>query len=104
MFEKAPSLAGALDDSWAKAARVPVPFDFTYQRPGEPTAYIAQDTSGLDVVFDVTQREALTASQTTNGGGVFSDDNVTLMVSPQGTRGFQCTFTANALGAIRRRE
>ncbi len=100
VLEKAPSLAGTLDDSWAKAARVSVPFDFTYQRPGEPTtAYIAQDPGGLDVAFDVTQREALTASQTTNGGSVFSDDNVTFVVEPQGTRGFQYTFTANALGA-----
>ncbi len=100
LLDKAPSFAGTVDDSWAKAARVSVPFDFTYQRPGEPTtAYIAQDPGGLDVAFEVTQRETLTASQTTNGGGVFSDDNVTLVVSPQGTRGFQYTFTANALGA-----
>ncbi|MBC5803868.1 MAG: hypothetical protein GIX03_12925, partial [Candidatus Eremiobacteraeota bacterium] len=80
--------------------RVPVSFDFTYQRSGEPTtAYIAQDPGGLDVAFDVTEREALTASQATNGGSVLSDDNVTLVLSPQGTNGFQYTFTSNALGA-----
>lgn len=100
VLEKPPSLTGTLDDSWMKAVHVPVSFDFTYQRSGEPTtAYIAQDPTGLDVAFDVTQREALTASQATNGSGVLSDDNVTVVLSPQGTKGFQYTFTANALGA-----
>lgn len=109
VLDKAPSLAGTLDDSWTKAARVPVPFDFTYQRPGEPTtAYIAQDPGGLDVAFEVTQRETLTASQTINGGGVFSDDNVTLVVSPQGTRGFQYTVhrqrARRALSVVQRKQ
>ncbi len=100
VFDTMPSMHGVLDGSWAKAARIPVLFDFTYQRSGEPTvAYVAQDPGGLDIAFEVTQREALTASQQTTGAGVPSDDNVTVVLWPQGTHGFQYTFTANPLGA-----
>jgi hypothetical protein len=95
-----PSMSGAIDDSWSKAVKLPVLFDFTYQRPGEPTdAFVAQDPSGLDVAFVVTQRAALTASQQTNGPGVSSDDRVAVTLWPQGTNGFRYRFVANALGA-----
>ena len=95
-----PAMNGIVDGSWAQAVQAPVLFDFTYQRPGEPTtAYIAQDAGGLDVAFEVTQREPLTASAETNGAGVMNDDNVTIVLWPQGTSGFNYTFSVNAAGA-----
>lgn len=95
-----PSMDGTIDDSWTKAAQVPVNFDFTYQRDGEPTtAYVAQDSDALDIAFVVTQKQTLTANTQTNGAGVASDDNVTVEFWPQGSGGFQYSFSANALGA-----
>jgi hypothetical protein len=98
--QQQPSLTGSIDDSWSKAIQVPVAFDFTYQRAGEPTtAYIEEDPHGLDVAFDVTQREPLTVSAEANGAGVLNDDNVTVVFWPQGSGGFSYSFSANALGA-----
>ncbi len=95
-----PNINGTIDDSWSKATQAPVLFDFTYQRPGEPTTvYVAQDASALDVAFAVTQKEAITAGQETNSGGVGNDDNVTVALWPQGAAGFSYTFSANAAGA-----
>src|SRR5579884_3014131 len=95
-----PSLNGTIDESWSKAIQVPVLFDFTYQRSGEPTtAYIQQDPHGLDIAFAVTQREPLTATAEANGAGVLNDDNVTVVLWPQGSGGFAYTFSSNALGA-----
>lgn len=93
-------MTGAIDDSWSKAAQVPVTYDFTYQRSGEPTvAYIAQDGNGLDIAFEVRQQEAVTAAAQTNGAGVLNDDNVNVALWPKGAQGFFYTFTANANGA-----
>jgi hypothetical protein len=95
-----PSMNGVIDDSWNNAVKLPVLFDFTYQRSGEPTdAYVAQDPNGLDVAFSVTQHATLTASQQTNGPGVSSDDRVAVTLWPQGNTGFRYRFVANALGA-----
>lgn len=95
-----PSMNGAIDDSWSKAVQLPVLFDFTYQRDGEPTTvYVAQDGAALDVAFAVTQREAVTENAETNGPGVTSDDNVTVELWPQGAGGFHYWFSANARGA-----
>ena len=95
-----PRMDGVIDDSWSKAVKLPVLFDFTYQRSGEPTdVYVAQDSSGLDVAFAVTQHAALTASQQTNGPGVSNDDNVSVILWPQGNNGFRYRFSTNALGA-----
>ncbi len=100
LLPAAPHMDGAIDDSWAKAVQLPVAFDFTYLRPGEPaTVYVAQDPRGIDLAFDVTQREPITASQNTNGAGVLNDDNVTVVFWPQGTHGFEYSFSANSLGA-----
>ncbi|MBC5823759.1 MAG: hypothetical protein GIW99_00135 [Candidatus Eremiobacteraeota bacterium] len=94
-----PSMNGTIDESWSKAVKVPVGFDFTYQRPGEPTtAYIVQDSGALDVAFAVTQREQIAAAQATNGSGVSSDDHVTVVFWPQGSDGFSYAFSANPLG------
>ncbi len=95
-----PTMNGSIDDSWSKAAQVPVTFDFTFQREGEPTvAHVAQDASALDVAFVVTQKEAITSVQETNGAGVLNDDNVTVALWPQGANGFAYTFVANPQGA-----
>lgn len=95
-----PGMNGSIDASWDKAAHVPVAFDFTYQREGErTTAYIAQDASAIDVAFDVTQKEPLTANQETNAAGVLNDDYVAVILWPQGTQGFQYEFAANVRGA-----
>lgn len=98
--QELPSLGGRIDDTWTKAIQVPVVFDFTYQRGGEPTtAYIQQDPTGLDIAFDVTQREPLTATAEVNGAGVMNDDNVTVVLWPQGSGGFSYSFSVNPLGA-----
>lgn len=95
-----PSMTGIIDDSWSKAMQLPVNFDFTYQRDGEPTTvYVAQDTHALDIAFVVTQRAAITANTETNGASVLNDDNVTVQLWPQGSGGFQYSFSANARGA-----
>jgi Carbohydrate family 9 binding domain-like len=95
-----PNVHGVVDDSWAKAAKVSIDYDFTYQRPGEPaTAYIAQDANALYVAFVVTQKEAITANQETNGSGVMNDDAVAVALFPQGTQGFQYQFAVNPRGA-----
>jgi len=100
MLPTAPSMTGTIDESWSKAARVPVTFDFTYQRPGEPaTVYVAQDPGGIDAAFVVSQKEQLTAAQETNGAGVPNDDHVTVALWPQGSDGFAYTFSATPVGA-----
>lgn len=99
-LDKVPNMNGIIDDSWSKAVQAPVLFDFTYQRDGEPTtAYIAQDSDGLDFAFVVTQRTQVTVSGETNGPGVANDDNVTVALWPQGNNGFNYSFTANPRGA-----
>ncbi len=100
MLAAAPHMNGTIDATWSKAVKLPVLFDFTFLRSGEPTSVlVAQDPTGLDFAFAVAQREPSTASQQTNGAGVLSDDNVTVQLWPQGASGFGYTFSANALGA-----
>src|SRR5689334_20225056 len=95
-----PSMNGTIDDTWTKALKLPVLFDFTYQRSGEPTTvYVAQDPQALDLAFQVTQRHGITENSQTNGTGVLNDDNVTVVFWPQGAGGFKYTFSANANGA-----
>jgi hypothetical protein len=101
MLAAPPSMNGTIDASWSKAVQIPVSFDFTYQRPGEPaTAYVAQDPHALEVAFVVTQREGIVEDTETNGPGVLNDDNVEIDLWPQGgSSGFHYTFNANARGA-----
>ena len=100
VLPKTPAMNGTIDDSWSKATQIPVLFDFTYQRPGQPTtAFVAQDASGLDIAFNVTQHEPMVSSTETNGAGVLNDDNVTVALWPQGSNGFGYTFAANPVGA-----
>lgn len=100
MLPAPPDMSGTVDASWSKAVQLPVLFDFTYQRDGEPTTvYVAQDPHGLDLAFVVTQKVALTDSTVTNGPGVLNDDNVSINLWPQGSGGFAYTFSANARGA-----
>ncbi|HEY9179299.1 MAG TPA: hypothetical protein VIO32_01190 [Candidatus Baltobacteraceae bacterium] len=95
-----PSMKGVVDSSWAKAQQLPVNFDFTYQRSGEPaTVYVAQDAHALDLAFVVTQHATITDNAETNGPGVLNDDNVTVDLWPQGSSGFHYAFSANARGA-----
>lgn len=92
---------GAIDASWKGAATLSLDMDFTYRRPAaEPTTvYVAQDHGYLDVAFHVVQRETFVATQVTNGSGVLNDDNVAVLLRPQGTQGFSYGFYANAHGA-----
>lgn len=100
MLPAPPGMNGTVDASWSKAVQLPVLFDFTYQRDGEPTTvYVAQDPHGLDLAFVVTQKVGLTDNTVTNGPGVLNDDNVTVSLWPQGNGGFAYTFSANARGA-----
>lgn len=95
-----PPMDGAIGPAWSTAVQLPVLFDFTYQRDGEPTTvYVAQDAQALDVAFRVTQRVGVVANTQTNGTGVLTDDNVAVDLWPQGTAGFHYEFAANANGA-----
>ncbi len=97
----APSLSGEIDASWRGAAQVPLSWDYVYRRPAEEpaTVYLAQYDKALYIAFEVHQREPLTISQNTNGGGVFNDDHVAIAFYPQGTQGFMYIFRSNYAGA-----
>ncbi|HTU69401.1 MAG TPA: sugar-binding protein [Candidatus Baltobacteraceae bacterium] len=97
----APSVAGTIDASWAKAATLHLDHDFTYRRSAtEPTEVrVAEDGTAIYVAFEVTQAEPLTANQHTNGSSVQSDDYVGVYLDPQGQRGFDYGFFANPNGA-----
>ncbi len=96
-----PSMNGVVDASWSGSGRVPLSYDFTYQRvSGEPTiVYVAQDAAGLDIAFVATQREPIVDRQTTNGSNVLSDDYVAVYLYPKRTQGFAYSFAANPQGA-----
>ena len=95
-----PSISGVIDQSWKGAAQLPVLYDFTYQRDGQPTTvYVAQDAHALYFAFDATQKAALVENTETNGPGVMNDDNVEVVLWPEGTSGFSYSFVANARGA-----
>jgi hypothetical protein len=95
-----PPMNGAVGDPWAKAVQLPVQFDFTYQRSGEPTTvYVAQDAQAIDLAFIVTQHTQITQNTETNGPGVLNDDYVEVDLWPQGAGGFKYSFSANAAGA-----
>ena len=74
--------------------------DFTYRKPvdEDTEVRVAQDGTSLDIVFVVTQREARTEAQQTNGSSVTSDDYVGVYLFPKGTTGFQYGFFANPRG------
>jgi hypothetical protein len=97
---EAPSMAGTVDASWEPAAKLTLGQDFTYRRPADETTEVrvAQDGSSLDIMFVVTQREARTEAQQTNGSSVTSDDYVGVYLFPRGTTGFQYGFFANPRG------
>ena len=95
-----PSLEGAIDVSWDPAAKLTLGNDFTYRRPaGEATEVrVAQDSTGLDIAFIVTQAAPAVERQQTNGSSVISDDYVGVYLYPHGTVGFQYAFFANPVG------
>ncbi len=100
-LDAAPSMTGVIDQSWAKAATVELGWDIQYNRPGgaEPTrAHLARFRDVLYVAFDNRLRRAATASQRTDGSGIFNDDNDQVLLWPGGSAGFTYTFAANALG------
>ncbi len=101
MFAREPSMGGRIDASWKGAAPLRLDYDFTNHRhAAQPTAvYVAQDPTGLDIAFVSTQRQGVTAATLTNGASVLNDDNVGILISPQGTQGFNYAFYANAKGA-----
>ncbi len=96
-----PSLDGTIDASWSNAAKITLDYDFTFRRPASDatTVYLEQDPSGLDIAVDAEQSEPITATQHTNNTGAASDDNLTIVLWPQGVAGFGYTFTANPNGA-----
>jgi hypothetical protein len=81
--------------------RLSLGYDFTYKHKADEstTVDVSQDDSALILTVAAAQREAITATQTTNGPGVLNDDNVTVYFYPQGTTGFWYTFAANPRGA-----
>lgn len=101
VLDTPPSMEGAIDASWAKAATLKLDTDFTYRRPAEEptTVYIGQNADNLDVAFAVTQPEGEIASQETNSSSVLGDDYVGVYLFPQGTAGITYSFIANPRGA-----
>jgi len=105
VFSAAPSMNGTIDESWTKAAHLPVIFDFTYQRVGEPTTvYIAQDPGAIDVAFDVTQKAPVTATQETNGPAHSLTTTLPWSFGPRAPAGLRIRFppTFGALDIKRR--
>jgi hypothetical protein len=96
-----PAVDGKIDATWQKAATLSLDTDFTNHRAAsEPTrVYAAQDGDEIDVAFDVSQKEAQTASQETNSSSVQGDDYVGVYLFPQGARGIAYSFIANPRGA-----
>lgn len=96
-----PSMNGSIDSSWSTATKLTLNDDLNFRRPAaEPTTvYVAQENGYLDVAFAVTQSEALTQTQETNGSSVQNDDYVAVALSPQGTHGYNYAFYANPRGA-----
>ncbi len=96
-----PSIGGAIDATWASAARLALARDFTNRSVSDEdtTVAVAQDARSLDIAFDVTQHEAVEASNETNGPGVMNDDYVGVYLSPDGPNAFQYGFFANPRGA-----
>jgi hypothetical protein len=74
--------------------------DFVYRRPAADVTdvRVAQDASALLVTFEASQSEAITATQTSNGPGVLTDDYVGVYLWPKGRDGFAYSFVANARG------
>ena len=101
LLTKEPAMDGRVGASWRGAARLTLGHDYTNRRLVEhPTiAYVAQDRTGLDIAFVVTQHSPVTASTVSNGSSVFGDDNVEISLEPQGVEGFSYQFIANARGA-----
>jgi len=101
VLDAPPAMNGAIDTTWAKAAKIELPTDFIYRRPASEatTAYVAQDGAYLDVAFEATQKSAPVAAQETNSSGVLGDDFVGVYLSPQGSKGISYTFQANPHGA-----
>jgi hypothetical protein len=95
-----PSMEGTIDTSWDPAATLTLGTDFTYRRAAAETTQVrvAQDSTGLDIAFVVTQSEPVVERQQTNGSSVTSDDYVGVYLYPHGTVGFQYAFFANPAG------
>ncbi len=98
---RAPSMNGQVDETWSQAASIAIAYDFTYKRPASEatTVRVAQDPDGLDIAILAEQHAPLSATQTTNGAGVFNDDYIAVALWPEGTRGFAYVFVSNVLGA-----
>lgn len=95
------TMNGTIDSTWAGAASVSLPTDFTNRRAAaEPTGVeIARDGDAIDVAFTVHQAGSRLASQRTNGSAVLTDDYVGVYFWPQGSHGFQYSFESNPIGA-----
>lgn len=95
-----PHLQGSVDASWKGAAQLQLGWDFQYRRPAEESTavYVAQYGQALYVAFQAVQREPVTATQHTDGPGVYYDDTVNVDLWPQGTQGFQYQFISTPVG------
>jgi hypothetical protein len=100
-LDRPPSLTGVIDDSWSKAAVLKLGWDAQYNRPADPEATsvrIGRFHNVLYVAFDNRSSRSVTATQRTDGSGVFNNDNDQVLLWPGGSAGFAYTFVANALG------
>lgn len=97
-----PPIDGTLNDpSWQNtAAKVSLQWDLRDQQPAnqQTTAYVMTDGRYLYVGFDAQQRQAIEAGQHTNDTSLTDNDYVAVYFWPNGSNGFQYSFTANPNG------
>ncbi|MBV9439372.1 MAG: hypothetical protein JOZ24_05195 [Candidatus Eremiobacteraeota bacterium] len=96
-----PAIDGNVDaPAWQAGAKVQLGYDLRNRTPSDQptTVYVLIDASYLYVGFDAKQRTAVQAAQRTNDVGQGTDDLVSVYLWPDGTKGFQYSFSANPVG------
>lgn len=99
---KGPAIDGTLNDpEWkSDAVKVDLAWNLRGQQPANQptTAYMLTDGKYLYVGFDAQQRQPSAAGQHTNDTSLNNDDSVTVFFWPNGTNGFEYSFSANPIG------
>jgi hypothetical protein len=97
----APRVDGTIgDESWKAFSRAALGWEFNLNRPAHERTdvYLGVDHGYVFVAFDAEQHEPITATQSTNGVGEGSDDEVQVYLWPGGANGFVYTFSATPRG------
>ena len=100
--DKGPAIDGTLSDPvWkSTAAKVDLAWNLRDQQPASEstTAYLLTDGRFLYVAFDAQQLRAIQAGQHSNDSGLGNDDRVSVYLWPNGSSGFEYSFSANPVG------